>query len=131
MLLELDVTFAHHEDMGESIGVMCGVSVHPDPRLKTLDREGSYIREYIKLHPRQADEPQYAPAVALPERPIEKVFALGCRQEFKCWDGSVATLGCSGSEHILWSLHKDNGMSYWGYTNDEIQRILAREVMSD
>jgi hypothetical protein len=85
MLLELDVTFAHHEDMGESIGVMCGVSVHPDPRLKTLDREGSYIREYIKLHPRQADEPQYAPAVALPERPIEKVFALGCRQEFKCW----------------------------------------------
>jgi hypothetical protein len=127
-----DILYSHNDDLEESLGTIYGINVYPNPRIKTLLREDRYRRSYVKacilLRAEETVETEHthSPVAKAPE--IE--FKLASGLKFLCRDNIHATLTCDNIKRY-WCLTKDSGVTYSGYSAEEMQRVLRLEVSTN
>ncbi len=124
-----DILYVHIEDLGEPLRTLYGINVYGDPSFKTAERHEAWIKTYISFSSTQEYPATYVESRTYDLPTLSPLFDLQDGKLIECKDKAMGTLACFGSaEHTRWSLHKDSGMSYWNYTPEEMQRVIALET---
>lgn len=129
--MRTDVLFAHNDDLGAPIGVLYGVSVYKDADHATRRREDDLLDKRVNL---SQELGWSAPTKAQRTGSVLSIAGVVLQDglSFQCKDGTVATLALPAEDrrskqHQRWHLHKDNGVSFWGFAAEAMMHLVVAE----
>jgi hypothetical protein len=130
--LALDVLYVHENDL-QQVGVLgrvYGLDVHADPSQLAHDREDVDRAEQIERGLLwKSTQAEYRQAEVAEARDLASGIELTDGASVRCGDGTSATLQLR--EDKLWNLHKENGISFWGFAEKEMRSIVLLECREE
>lgn len=131
--LALDVLYFHDNDLQQVgvLGKVYGLDVYADPSKLAHDREDLDRAELVERNLLWGvTQAAYRQAEVAEVREQETAIELIDGYVVSCGDGTQATLQLRTGD-ALWNLHKENGISFWGFSAADMKSIVRLQTQNE